>query len=234
MLPLKMSRYLLPIRPWFFFESPCLGLCLWCCISVPGRCRFQCSRNECYLYILVCRFPSSPLSSTCSSSDSDFSLSSGTSSSVCYSLVCCGILVHMSMPLAKWRWPRHSPSIFKHLVSQVSRRNMFECCCKQYISGVILSWCNYFLFPFLNIITTLAFFHAMGIHLSDKDLVYSLASVFEMVSSPPVSMFIWSLPVDVPFFIVRSAASTNRDAVFGTYYRSMWFVVLCSLSYSSV
>ena len=54
-----------------------------------------------------------------------------------------------------------------------------------------------FLFPFLNIIIVLAFFYAAGIRLSDKHLVYSLASVFEMVSSPAfnVSMFIWSLPV---------------------------------------
>ena len=34
----------------------------------------------------------------------------------------------------------------------------------------------------------------MGIRLSDKRLVYSLESVFEVASSP-VSMFIWSLPV---------------------------------------
>ena len=56
-----------------------------------------------------------------------------------------------------------------------------------------------FLFPFLNIITVLAFFHTVGICLSDTHLVYSLASVFEMVSSPTfnVSMFIWSLPVAV-------------------------------------
>ena len=39
----------------------------------------------------------------------------------------------------------------------------------------------------------------MGIRLSDKYLVYSVASVFEMISSPAfnVSMFIWSLPVAV-------------------------------------
>ena len=40
----------------------------------------------------------------------------------------------------------------------------------------------------------------MGICLSDKNLVYNLASLFQMVSSPgfSVSMFVWSLPVAVP------------------------------------
>ena len=68
-----------------------------------------------------------------------------------------------------------------------------------------------FLFPFLKIIIILEFFHTVGIHLSDKHLVYSLASVFEMVSSPAfnISMFIWSLPVAVPFFISRRAASRH-------------------------
>ena len=43
---------------------------LWCCISVPGRCSFQRSRFEYCRNILVCRrFPLSPLSSTCSTSD---------------------------------------------------------------------------------------------------------------------------------------------------------------------
>ena len=41
-----------------------------------------------------------------------------------------------------------------------------------------------FLFHFLQIIIILAFFHNVGICLSDKHLVYNLASVFEMVSSP--------------------------------------------------
>ena len=65
---------MLSIRPWFFFiVSPCLGFCVLCCISVPGRCSFQYSRSGCCWHILVCRFPSSPLSSTClSSSDHDF------------------------------------------------------------------------------------------------------------------------------------------------------------------
>ena len=60
-----------------------------------------------------------------------------------------------------------------------------------------------FLFPFLKIIIILAFFHAVGIRLSEKHLVYSLPSVFQMVSSPAfnVSLFIMSLPVAVPFFI---------------------------------
>ena len=62
---------MLSIRPWFFFESHCLGFCLWCCIYIPGRCSLQRSRSECCWHILVCRFPSSPLSSTCSSSDPD-------------------------------------------------------------------------------------------------------------------------------------------------------------------
>ena len=58
---------------------------------------------------------------------------------------------------------------------------------------------RYFLFTFLKIIAILAYFHVLGIRLSDKHLVYSLASVFEMVFSPAfnVSMFVWSLPVAV-------------------------------------
>ena len=58
----------------------------------------------------------------------------------------------------------------------------------------------------------------MGIRFSDKLLMYSLASVFEMVSSPAfnVSMFIWPLPVAVPFFKSRSAASTSHDVMSGT------------------
>ena len=48
--------------------------------------------------------------------------------------------------------------------------------------------------------------------------MYSLANVFEMVSSPAfnVSMFIWSLPVVVPSFISCSAASTSHDVISGT------------------
>ena len=41
-------------------------------ISVPCRCSFQRSRSECCWHILVCSFPSSPLSLTCSSSEPDF------------------------------------------------------------------------------------------------------------------------------------------------------------------
>ena len=38
MLPLKMTPYLAnAVHPVLvFFESPCLGFCLCCCISVPG------------------------------------------------------------------------------------------------------------------------------------------------------------------------------------------------------
>ena len=91
-----------------------------------------------------------------------------------------------------------------------------------------LKFLRSFLFPFLKIITTLAFFHAVGIRLSDKHLVYSLASVFEMVFSPAfnVSMFIWSLPVAVPFFISRSTASTSHGIICGTSFGSVWIVVL--------
>ena len=76
----------------------------------------------------------------------------------------------------------------------------------------------------------------MGIRLSDKHLVYSVASVFEMVSSPAfnVSMFIWSLPGVVQFFIPHSAASTSLDVISGTSLGSVCIMVFCSLSYSSV
>ena len=76
----------------------------------------------------------------------------------------------------------------------------------------------------------------MGIRLSDKHLVCSLASVFEMVSSPAfnVSMFTWSLPVAVPFFISRSAASTSHDITSSTSLGSVCIMVFCSLSYSLV
>ena len=76
----------------------------------------------------------------------------------------------------------------------------------------------------------------MGIRFSDKHLVYSLASVFDIISSPAfnVSMFIWSLPVAVSFFISRNAASTSRDVISGTSFGSVWIMVLCSLSHSSV
>ena len=47
-----------------------------------------------------------------------------------------------------------------------------------------------FLFSFLKLITIIAFFHAKGIRLSDKHLVYSLASVFKMVFSPAFNVSI--------------------------------------------
>ena len=67
-----------------------------------------------------------------------------------------------------------------------------------------------FLFPNLKIITILPFFHAVCIRLSYKHLVYSLASVIEIIYSPAfnVSMVIWSLPVAVAFFISRSFINT--------------------------
>ena len=94
----------------------------------------------------------------------------------------------------------------------------------------------FFLFPFLKIIISLVVYHAVTIRLSDKHLVYSLANVFQMVSSRAfnVSMLIWSLPVAVPFFISGSAASTSHDIICGTSSGSVWIMVLCSLSYSSV
>ena len=76
----------------------------------------------------------------------------------------------------------------------------------------------------------------MCIRNSDKHLVYSLACVFEMVSSPAfnVSMLIWSLPAAVPFFISRSAASTSHGVISGISFGSVWIMVLRSLSCSSV
>ena len=41
----------------------------------------------------------------------------------------------------------------------------------------------FFVFPFLMIITNLAFFDAVDIRLFDKHLVYSIASVFGIISS---------------------------------------------------
>ena len=57
-----------------------------------------------------------------------------------------------------------------------------------------------------------------------------------MVSSPAfnVSMCIWSLTVALPFFIYRSAASTSHDVISGDSCGSVWILVFCSLSYSSV
>ena len=84
-------------------------------------------------------------------------------------------------------------------------------------------------------ITILAFFHVVGIRFSDKYLVYRFASIFEMVSSFAfnISMFIWSLPVAIPFFISRNAASTSHDVISGTSCVSVWIKVLCSLSFNN-
>ena len=70
LLEVRMSCRL--VSSSMFLCYPCLGFCLWCCISVQGRYSFQRSRFECCRHTLVCLFPSSPLSSTCSSSDIDF------------------------------------------------------------------------------------------------------------------------------------------------------------------
>ena len=75
-------------------------------------------------------------------------------------------------------------------------------------------------------------FKDVGIRLSEKHFVYSLASVFEMISSPAfnVSMFIWSLPVALPLFKSRSAASTTHDVISGTSYGSVWMMVRCRIA----
>ena len=87
----------------------------------------------------------------------------------------------------------------------------------------------------LTNIIILMLFHVVGVLLSDKHLVSNLAIVFEMVTSPAfsVSLFLWHLPVALPFFY-HSAASTSRDVISGTSSGSMYTMVLCSLLYSSV
>ena len=72
--------------------------------------------------------------------------------------------------------------------------------------------------------------------LSDKHLVYRLASVFAMVSSVAfsVSMFICSLHVADPFFICRSVAFTSYDVISGTSFGTVWITVLCSLLHISM
>jgi len=47
-----------------------------------------------------------------------------------------------------------------------------------------------------------------------------------MASSPAanVSMFIWSLPIVVQFFVSRSAASTAHDVIGGTCFGSVWIM----------
>ena len=92
-----------------------------CCTSVPDRSSFRCSRSECCWHILVCCFPS-PFVFDLFIFRPWYSLSSANSCSICCSS--CGVLAHTSMSSAKWKWQRYSPSIFKPLVSQVSRRNM--------------------------------------------------------------------------------------------------------------
>ena len=72
----------------------------------------------------------------------------------------------------------------------------------------------------------------MRIRLSDKHFVNSLASVFEMVSSPAfnVSMFIYGrMPVVDLFFLSQSAASTSHDVKSGTSFGAVWIIILCSL-----
>ena len=78
--------------------------------------------------------------------------------------------------------------------------------------------------------------HDVGIRIAKKHSVYTLSSVFEMISCPAfnVSMFIWSLPVAVQFFISRSAASKFHDVISDTSSGSVRIMVLCSLSYRSV
>ena len=49
-----------------------------------------------------------------------------------------------------------------------------------------------------------------------------------------VSMFIYSLPAAVPFLTCRSANSVYHGVISGTSFGSVWIVVLCSLSYSSM
>ena len=85
-------------------------------------------------------------------------------------------------------------------------------------------------------ITILAIYHAVSIRRPDKHLVYSLASAFEMIYSPAINvpMFIWSLPVAVPFFIFRSTVSTSQGIISGTSFGSVWIVVLLSRSWISL
>ena len=94
------------IRPWFVFEYPCLGWCLWCCISVQGRYSFQRSRSLCCWHIIIyCRFPSSPLSSTCSPSNPDFHFHQLIHVAF---VVPHGVLAHISKSSAKRIWLRYS------------------------------------------------------------------------------------------------------------------------------
>ena len=112
----------------------------------------------------------------------------------------------------------------------VNTLNMFD---SRHISQYFL---RSFLFPILKVVIILTFFHAAGTRLSDKHFVYTLASVFQMVlfSAFNVSMFIWSLPISVQLFLSRRASSTTHDVISGTSFGTVWVMVPCSLSYSSV
>ena len=85
---------------------------------------------------------------------------------------------------------------------------------------------------FLKIITIYAFFHIVGIRLSDMHFVYSLARALVMLSSPTVniSMLTSSFPVAFPFFIFFSAASTSHVVTDGTSLGSVRTVMVVSLS----
>ena len=88
-----------------------------------------------------------------------------------------------------------------------------------------------FLFAFLKIITILAFF----LSLSDKHLMYRLASAFDVISSPSfnVSMVVWSLPAAaVAVFITCSAASTPMMLSLVPLLRQcgLWYFVHCHIS----
>jgi len=56
----------------------------------------------------------------------------------------------------------------------------------------------------------------VGIRLSGKQLVYSLVSVFDEI-----------VPIPVPFFLFRSAASTSHGVISGTSVVSVWIMALC-------
>ena len=125
-----------------------------------------------------------------------------------------------------------SSSVFSTLfvITFMSTLYIFD---NKYIRLIFL---RFFFFPFLKTITILVFFHAVCIRLSDTYLVYSLANIFEMVYSLSfnVSMLIWSLPIAVPFsylvMLLPPPLVFSMVPLFG----SVWIIVLCSLSYSSV
>ena len=77
----------------------------------------------------------------------------------------------------------------------------------------------------------------MAIRLSDKHLVYSIASVFDMVYCPAfnVAMFIWSLPVAVPFLISRSATSTTHYVLVTLFGQcGLWYSAHCHIARSRI